>query len=172
MTGIGAGGQLARVLERTAAGRGLPASVVAQEISSRWQSYISMSQLVYPLLIALALKILFARRGHLFAEHLIFALHALAFVFLSSVVMCRCISSSGRRHAMQGARLRRFSSHPRRRRRRGRSHTSCWRCAGHMVMLVVRRGEVSRCLPRLLVTATALIAAALVLEISQARAVG
>ncbi|CAN5163054.1 hypothetical protein BH20VER2_BH20VER2_13900 [soil metagenome] len=46
---------------------------------------ISASQLAYPLLVALALKSLFLRRGFPYAEHLIFALHLLAFIMLSLV---------------------------------------------------------------------------------------
>ena len=75
-------GNLSVLLERLASERGMPTSVFAQEVSSRWQSYISMSQLAFPLLVALALKMLFRRRGLYFAEHLIFAMHVLAFMFL------------------------------------------------------------------------------------------
>ena len=80
-------GGLARKLERSAAERGVPVSGFMQEVSSRWQSYISMSQLSYPLVVGLALKLLFLRRRLYFAEHLIFALHVLAFVFLSFAIL-------------------------------------------------------------------------------------
>jgi len=76
-------GPLPRLLDERANKRGMPTAQFAQEVSSRWQSYISMSQVLYPLFIALALKLLFRRRALYFAEHLIFALHLLAFAFLT-----------------------------------------------------------------------------------------
>jgi len=76
-------GWLPRFLDELANKRGVPAPQFVQEVNSRWQSYISMSQVVYPLFVALALKLLLLRRRLYFAEHLIFALHLLAFVFLS-----------------------------------------------------------------------------------------
>ena len=78
---------LAIKMDRAAAERGLPLAVFMQEVSARWQSYISMSQLAYPLVVALALKLLFLRRRLYFAEHLIFALHVLGFVFLSFLIL-------------------------------------------------------------------------------------
>ncbi len=80
-------GWLSRDLDKLANKRGMSASQVAQEVNSRWQSYISMSQVVYPLFVALALKLLFRRRGFYFAEHLIFSLHVLAFSFLTSALL-------------------------------------------------------------------------------------
>ncbi len=80
------GGGLPRLLDELAARRGIPTDQLAQELNSRWQQYISMSQIVYPLFVALALKLLLRRRGLYFAEHLVFALHILAFVFLSFVI--------------------------------------------------------------------------------------
>ena len=77
-------GWLPRFLDELANKRGVPAPQFVQEVNSRWQSYISMSQVVYPLFVALALKLLFRRRGLYFAEHLIFGLHLLAFTFLTS----------------------------------------------------------------------------------------
>lgn len=46
-----------------------------------------MSQLAYPLFVVVALKLLFRLRALYFAEHVIFALHILACVFLSFVVL-------------------------------------------------------------------------------------
>ena len=87
LTAMAPGGPLANKIERAAAERALPLSLFTQEVNSRWQSYISMSQLAYPLVVALALKLLFVRRQLYFAEHLIFALHVLAFVFLSFAIL-------------------------------------------------------------------------------------
>ena len=80
-------GNLSRTLQQSAAARGVSVSSLAAEVNSRWQNYISMSQLAYPLFVALGLKLLFRRRGLYFAEHLIFALHMLAFLFLSFVIL-------------------------------------------------------------------------------------
>lgn|GEM_PF-2626639 len=76
-------GKLPRLLGELAAKRGMPTEQFAQEVNARWQSYISMSQVAYPVFVALALMLLFRRRGLYFAEHLIFALHLLAFTFLT-----------------------------------------------------------------------------------------
>lgn len=80
-------GELFRLLDELANKRGLPTTQFTQEVNARWQSYISMSQFAYPLVVALALKLLLRRRGLYFAQHLIFALHALAFIFLSSSLL-------------------------------------------------------------------------------------
>jgi hypothetical protein len=79
-------GEFGRLLDKLANNRGLPASQFVQEVNSRWQRYTSISQFVHPLLVALALKLLFRRRRLYFAEHLIFALHILAFISLSYLV--------------------------------------------------------------------------------------
>jgi hypothetical protein len=79
-------GDFSRVLDKLAEKRGVPTAQVIQELNSRWQSYLSMSQVVYPLFVALALKLLLRRRGLYFAEHLIFALHTLAFMLLSFAI--------------------------------------------------------------------------------------
>jgi hypothetical protein len=86
-TAVNPTGWFSRMLDERAKTRGVPASEFAQEVNSRWQSYISMSQLIYPLFVALVLKLLFRRRGLYFAEHLIFALHVLAFSFLTSALL-------------------------------------------------------------------------------------
>ena len=87
LTAMAPDGPLATRMERTAVARGVDVSVFMQDVSSRWQGYISMSQLAYPLFVALALKLLFIRRRFYFAEHLIFSLHVLAFVFSSFVIL-------------------------------------------------------------------------------------
>ncbi len=81
-----AAGNIPRILESLAETRKTSVDQVAQELNSRWQSYISLSQVIYPLFVALALMIFLRRRRLFFAEHLIFALHILAFLFLSFVI--------------------------------------------------------------------------------------
>ena len=79
--------RLARELDGIASRAGVPRVQVEQEINSRMQTYISWSQLLYPLVVALTLKLLFRRTGRYFAEHLIFALHLLVFVLFATVAM-------------------------------------------------------------------------------------
>ena len=81
------GGRFARGLERMATEAGMSTPQFAQEVNNRWQTYISWSQLLYPLFVALTLKALFRRRDLYFAEHLVFALHVLGFLFLSFVIV-------------------------------------------------------------------------------------
>jgi Protein of unknown function (DUF3667) len=83
----GSTGKLPRFLDELANERGLPTPQFAQQVNSRWQSYTSVSQVIYPLFVALALKLLLLRRRLYFAQHLIFALHFLAFLFLSTLVL-------------------------------------------------------------------------------------
>lgn len=80
-------GELPRFLDELANERGLPMPQFAQQVNSRWQSYTSVSPVIYPLFVALALKLLLLRRRLYFAQHLIFALHFLAFIFLSTLVL-------------------------------------------------------------------------------------
>ncbi len=68
-------GELFRLLDELANKRGLSTSQFTQELNARWQSYLSISQFTYPLVVALALKLMFRRRGTSFTEHLIFSLH-------------------------------------------------------------------------------------------------
>jgi len=85
---VDAESRLARQLDRIATRTGSSRAQVEQEINSRMQTYISWSQLLYPLAIALMLKLLFWRRsGRYLAEHLIFALHLLAFMLFATLAM-------------------------------------------------------------------------------------
>jgi len=76
-----------RFLDKLADIGGLPTSQFVQELNARWQRYISISQFAYPLVLALALKLMLRRRRLYFAEHLIFTLHVLAFIFLCSALL-------------------------------------------------------------------------------------
>jgi hypothetical protein len=80
-------GKFALRLDEWANKRGVPTSQFVEEINSRWQRYTSISQFIHPLFAALALKLLLRRRRLYFAEHLIFALHVLAFTSLVTLVM-------------------------------------------------------------------------------------
>jgi len=88
-------GRFHRLLDERAEKRGMPLAQFAPEVNARWQSYISISQVAYPLVVALALMLLFRRRGSYFAEHLIFALHLLAFTFLTSSLLWPLVALFG-----------------------------------------------------------------------------
>jgi hypothetical protein len=87
LTAADASGRLAESVAERAAKKGMSAPQFAEAVNARWRSYLSASQVVYPLFVALALKLLYLRRRLHFAEHLIFAFHVLAFVFLSACVV-------------------------------------------------------------------------------------
>ena len=80
-------GNIARVFEKQASKRGVSTEQLTQEINLHLQRSLSMSQLLYPLAVALALQVLLRRRRLYFAEHLVFALHMVAFMFLSVAVL-------------------------------------------------------------------------------------
>ena len=80
-------GKLARLLEQKAGEAGMSTDRFAEQVNSRWQRYVSLSQLVYPFFVAVALKLLYLRRPIYFTQHLVFALHVLAFTFLSLILL-------------------------------------------------------------------------------------
>lgn len=80
-------GKFTGKLDQLATDSGVPVKQLAQNINSRWHTYISWSQLLYPVFVAAAMKLLFRRRRVYLAEHLIFSLHLLAFTFLVSLVL-------------------------------------------------------------------------------------
>ena len=67
--------------------RGLPREQVVQEVNSRWQSYVSLTQFMGPVCLALVLQLLFLRQRRFYAEHLIFSLHVAAFSILLNILM-------------------------------------------------------------------------------------
>ena len=78
-----ASGRLTRAIEERANRNGTSTAQFTEAVNTRWQAYLSASQIVYPLVVALSLKLLYRRRGMYFAEHLVFAFHLLAFLLLS-----------------------------------------------------------------------------------------
>lgn len=53
----------------------LPESVVIAQLNERWQRYVSLSNALYPLGIALLLKVLYLPARRFYAEHLVFSLY-------------------------------------------------------------------------------------------------
>jgi hypothetical protein len=56
------------------------------EVNARWQKYLYFSEIVYPLGLATGLALLYVRSRRYYVEHLIFALHTLAFTYLLGVI--------------------------------------------------------------------------------------
>lgn len=67
--------------------RGLPREQVVQEVNSRWQSYVSLTQFMGPVGLAFVLRVLFLRQRRFYTEHLIFSLHVAAFSILLNILM-------------------------------------------------------------------------------------
>jgi hypothetical protein len=53
----------------------LPGSVVIAQLNERWQHYVSLSNALYPLGVALLLKVFYLPVRRYYTEHLIFSLH-------------------------------------------------------------------------------------------------
>ena len=56
------------------------------EVNARFQKYLYFSEIVYPVALATALALLYAGRRRFYVEHLVFALHTLAFTYLMGVI--------------------------------------------------------------------------------------
>ena len=87
LTASDARGNFQSVMHQAAARKGMAYEVFIDAVSARWQRYVSFSQIIYPLLVAAMLKILFWKQRRYYVEHLIFALHFLALLFLSTIVL-------------------------------------------------------------------------------------
>ena len=57
------------------------------EVNARWQKYLYFSEIVYPVALATGLALLYVRPRRFYVEHLIFALHILAFTYLMGVIL-------------------------------------------------------------------------------------
>lgn len=75
------------IIHRIAEKRKTTPDEVISELNRRWQSYISFSQLLYPLLLAAVLNLLYLRARRFYVEHLIFALHLLTFTYLAGILV-------------------------------------------------------------------------------------
>lgn len=57
------------------------------EVNARWQKYLYLSEIVYPVGLATGLALLYVRRRRFYVEHLIFSLHTLAFTYLLGAIL-------------------------------------------------------------------------------------
>ena len=77
-------GALAKLINDVSAKKHIAPDVFVSEVNTRWHAYASFSQIIYPLLFALVLKVFYWSRR--FVEHLIFSLHYQAVAFLIIVI--------------------------------------------------------------------------------------
>jgi len=77
-------GMWTKAINQLAAKNHVTAEVFMANVNARWHRYATFSQIVYPLLFAVALKVFYLRRK--FIEHLVFSLHYQAVVFLITIL--------------------------------------------------------------------------------------
>lgn len=70
-------------------------NVFIEQVNERWRRYISWSQAIYPLVLAVALQLLFWNRGRYLAEHAVFALHYVTFSLCLGLVLWPAYALTG-----------------------------------------------------------------------------
>lgn len=88
-------GSYAALVSKATAKSHVAAPVFIAEANERWRRYISWSQIIYPLVFALVLQLLFLNRHRYFAEHLVFALNYVTFSLLLGVFFWPLYAISG-----------------------------------------------------------------------------
>lgn len=77
-------GRFARVVAAIAAKHHLTTEGFIAEVNAKWHGYMSFAQFVYPLLLAVMLKLFYFRRR--FVEHLVFSMHYQALALVVVIV--------------------------------------------------------------------------------------
>ncbi len=90
----GAWRQLIAQLGKKAA---LPERVVIAQLNERWQHYVSLSNALYPLGIALLLKVLYLPARRYYTEHLVFSLHLSSLAHVILIVLWPAYAFTGLR---------------------------------------------------------------------------
>jgi hypothetical protein len=80
-------GQLANAMAKSAAKKNTTPQELGDRISQKWQRNVSFLQLLYVLLLAGVLKLIFLKTGRYYVEHLVFSLHYYSFNFLWGIMM-------------------------------------------------------------------------------------
>ena len=75
---------MTKLINQLSAKRHIAPDAFVANVNARWHGYATFSQVIYPLLFAIALKLFYWRRR--FIEHLVFSLHYQALVFLLTVL--------------------------------------------------------------------------------------
>ena len=79
-------GAVGQLMDKVAARKNLTREEVAEKIDQKWHAAVSSLQLLNVILIAGVLALAFVGTKHYFAEHLVFAMHFLAFGGLLTIV--------------------------------------------------------------------------------------
>lgn len=77
-------GMMAKAVSNLAARKHIAVDTFVTDVNTRWHGYATFSQIIYPLVFAIVLKVFYVRRY--FIEHLIFSLHYQALAFLVVVL--------------------------------------------------------------------------------------
>ena len=80
-------GNTTRLFERFAARRGMELGAVLERISDRWQRFVSLSTFLFVMGFAGVLQLVFIFSRRYFVEHLVFAMHFVAFSLLTMLLM-------------------------------------------------------------------------------------
>lgn len=80
-------GNITTLVDRWAERKGLPRGVLVEKISDKWHGFMSLFQPLNVLLLALILQAVFLFSRRYFVEHLVFAMHFLAFTVLTVVLL-------------------------------------------------------------------------------------
>lgn len=75
----------------------LPESVVIAQLNERWQQYVSLSNSLYPVGIALLLKVLYLPARRYYTEHLVFSLHLSSLAHVIFIVVWPAYAFTGLR---------------------------------------------------------------------------
>ncbi|HUR36238.1 MAG TPA: DUF3667 domain-containing protein [Terriglobales bacterium] len=82
-----AGGPLDKAMARSAAKLHTTVPELSERISQKWQRNLPFVQLLYVLLLAGTLKLIFLGTGRYYVEHLVFSLHYYSFNFLFGIIL-------------------------------------------------------------------------------------
>lgn len=80
-------GRLAEMVGRHAEKRHMEGSEMLDQMSERWQRFVSLSQLLFVVSFALVLQLVFVFSRRYFVEHLVFSMHFVSFSTLTLVLL-------------------------------------------------------------------------------------
>lgn len=80
-------GNFRRLVNRLAEKKHAEPAAVLDQMSERWQRFMSFSPVVFVAAFALVLQLVFLLSGRYFVEHLVFSMHFVSFTMLAAVLM-------------------------------------------------------------------------------------
>lgn len=84
---VSGNGNLVQLLDKWAARKNISRDMLIDNISDKWQSHISLVQILVVVALALMLQLIFLFSHRYFVEHLIFSLHFVSFTFFFVVLL-------------------------------------------------------------------------------------